>query len=259
MFLVADIGNSNIVIAVHDGKNWKYKYRYDTKNIQPVFFYETILSDLLLEWGIQPGQIIDAAISSVVPDITEAIHSAFVANIRFEPLLLSPKVFINLDMAIPKIYEIGSDLVANAYAAKKLFERNTIIVDFGTALTFTIYNHKSGIEGVTISPGLKTIISTLSGNTAQLPEIEIQIPSSAIGRSTSTAIRAGVIFGFIGLVKEILSRIKSELDEPYYIVATGGLSSVIKELQSEFDLIDKDLTLEGIRQIKYATNKPPLH
>ncbi len=250
MFLATDIGNSNIVIAIHDGKKWKYKYRYDTKTIQPGLFYETGLRDLLLEWGIHQGEITDAAVSSVVPDITELIISAIVANIRFEPLLLGPEIFLKLGMEIPKVYEIGSDLVANAYAAKKLFGKDTIIVDFGTALTFTIYKEMKGIEGVTISPGLKTIISTLSGNTAQLPEIEIKIPESAIGNSTSTAIRAGVLYGFIGLVKEILSRIKNELNKPYYIVATGGLSSAIEELQSEFDLIDKDLTLEGIRLIK---------
>lgn len=250
MFLATDIGNSNIVIAIHDGKNWKYKYRYDTKTVQPVLFYENGLRDLLLEWGIQPSEIKSAAVSSVVPDITEMIVTAIVANIRFEPLLLSPEIFLGLDMEIPKIYEIGSDLVSNAYAAKKRFAKNTLIVDFGTALTFTIYKEGEGIEGVTIAPGLKTIISTLSGNTAQLPEIEIKVPNSAIGQSTSTAIRAGVLFGFIGMVKEILSRIKNELDEPYFIVATGGLSSVIEELQTEFDLIDKDLTLDGIRLIK---------
>lgn len=253
MFLVADIGNSNIVIAVHDGENWKYKYRYDTKTVQPVLFYETGLRDLLLEWGIQPSEITDAAISSVVPDLTESIYDAFLANIRFSPLVLGPEVFLKLDMKIPKVYEIGSDLVANAYCSKHLFKKNTIIVDFGTALTFTVFNQNTGIEGVTISPGLKTIISTLSGSTAQLPEVEITIPQSAIGSSTSTAIRSGVIFGFIGQVKEILTRIKSELKDPYYIVATGGLSTVIEELKSEFDVVNKDLTLEGIRLIKKAT------
>jgi type III pantothenate kinase len=250
MFLATDIGNSNIVIAIHDGEQWKYKYRYETKIIQPSLFYETGLRDLFLEWGIHPGDITNAATSSVVPDITEIIQNAIMANIRFEPLLLSPEIFLQLDMKIPKIYEIGSDLVANAYAAKNIFGKNTIIVDFGTALTFTVYNQKKGIEGVTISPGLKTIISTLSGSTAQLPEIEIKVPQSVIGKSTSTAIRAGVLFGFIGLVKEILARMKDELNTPYYIVATGGLSAAIEELQPEFDLIDKDLTLEGIRLIK---------
>lgn len=255
MFLVADIGNSNIVIAIHNGKKWKFKHRFETKDRQPSIFYETGIRDLLLEWGIQPGEITDASISSVVPDITQTIHTAILANVRFEPLVLSPEIFIKLDIKIPKVYEIGSDIVANAYAAKHLYNRNTIIVDFGTALTFTVYNHETGIEGVTIAPGLKTIISTLSGNTAQLPEVDIKIPVSAIGKSTSTAIRAGVIFGFIGLVKEILSRIKNELGTPYHVVATGGLSSVIKELTSEFDTIDKDLTLDGIRHIKYQFDK----
>ena len=153
-------------------------------------------------------------------------------------------------MQIPKIYEIGSDIVANAYASKKSFGKDTLIVDFGTALTFTIYEHNHGIKGVTISPGLKTIISTLSGNTAQLPQIDIKVPQSAIGVSTSTAIEAGVIFGFIGLVKELLSRIKQELSSSYYVIATGGLSTAIEELTTEFDTIDKELTLEGIRQIK---------
>jgi len=254
MFLATDIGNSNIVIAIHDGNEWKYKFRYDTKNVQPEIFYEMGLRDLLLEWGIRPAKITDAAISSVVPDVTELIKEAVVANIRFEPLTLGPQTFMNLDMEIPKVYEIGSDLVANAYAAKKNLQRNTIIVDFGTALTFTIYTENKGIEGVTISPGLKTIISTLSGNTAQLPEIEVKLPSSAIGKSTSKAIRAGVIFGFIGQVKEILTRIKEELNAPYYVIATGGLSSAIKELHSEFDEIDKDLTLNGIRLIKQYTD-----
>jgi len=249
MFLATDIGNSNIVIALYDGENWKYQHRYDTKTVQPSLYYETGLRDLLLEWGIQPGEITDAAISSVVPDITNIIKSALIANIRFEPLLLSPEVFLKLDMAIPKVYEIGSDLVANAFAAKMKYKKNTVVVDFGTALSFTIYNDQSGIEGVTISPGLKTIISTLSGSTAQLPEIEIKVPDSAIGKSTSHAIQAGVLFGFIGLVKEILSRIQTELGEPFYVVATGGLSSAIEELRSEFDVIDKDLTLEGIRFI----------
>ena len=128
-----------------------------------------------------------------------------------------------------------------------MYHQNCIVVDFGTALTFTVYEHTIGITGVTIAPGLKTIISTLSDSTSLLPEIDIDMPESAIGTSTSTAIKAGVLFGFIGMVKEILSRIKSELDDSYKIVATGGLSSIIKELNTEYDEINKNLTLDGIR------------
>jgi len=253
MFLATDIGNSNIVIAIHDGESWTHKYRYETKDYQPAIYYETGLRDLFLEWNINPSEITHAAVSSVVPEVTDRIMEALTQNIRFMPTLLGPELFLKLDMRIPKLYEIGSDLVSNAVAVRSKYQRNCVVVDFGTALTFTIYDHEVGINGVTIAPGLKTIISTLSGNTSQLPEIDIELPQSAIGTSTSEAIKAGVLFGFMGLVKEILLRIKSELDDSYIIVATGGLSTAINELASEFDHIDKDLTLDGIRLI--AQNK----
>lgn len=247
MFLATDIGNSNIVIAIHNGEEWAFKYRYETKDYQPALFYENGMRDILLEWGVRPSDITGAAISSVVPEVTDRIIEAVTNNVRFVPTLLNPEIFIKLDMRIPKVYEIGSDLVANAVAVSKLYQQNCIVVDFGTALTFTVYDHSIGICGVTIAPGLKTIISTLSDSTSLLPEIDIDMPESAIGKSTSTAIRAGVLFGFIGMVKEILRRMKSELDDSYKIIATGGLSSVIKELNTEYDEINKNLTLDGIR------------
>lgn len=249
MFLATDIGNSNIVIAIHNGKEWIHKYRYETKDDQPIFFYESGLRDIFLEWRINPADIKKAAISSVVPEVTEKIITAVANNIRFRPTLLSPELFLKLNMKIPKIYEIGADLVANAYAANKIYAQNTIIVDFGTALTFTIYEHSKGIKGVTIAPGLKTISSTLSNNTAQLPQVDIVLPNSAIGTSTSTAIRAGILFGFIGMVKEIISRIKAELNDSYIVVATGGHSGTIKDIADQFDYIDKELTLSGIKFI----------
>ncbi|MFT4535756.1 MAG: type III pantothenate kinase [Saprospiraceae bacterium] len=247
MFLATDIGNSNIVIAIHNGQEWIHIFRYETKDYQPALFYETGIRDILLEWGVAPADITGAAVSSVVPEVTERIMQAITNSVRFVPILLNPELFIKLDMRIPKVYEIGSDIVANAVAVRKLYQQNCIVVDFGTALTFTIYEHTVGITGVTIAPGLKTIISTLSDSTSLLPEIDIDMPESAIGTSTSTAIKAGVLFGFIGMVKEILSRIKSELDESYKIVATGGLSAIIKELNSEYDETNKNLTLDGIR------------
>jgi len=247
MFLATDIGNTNIVIAVHDGTSWKHKVRYETKDNQPAFYYETGLRDTLLEWGIAPDDIESAAISSVVPDITDKIVSAVAQNIRLEPAILDPELFLSLDMRIPKVYEIGSDLVANAYATRELYSHNSIIVDFGTALTFTIYDHNVGITGVTIAPGLRTIISTLSDSTSLLPQVDISLPDSAIGTSTSTAIRSGVLFGFVGMVRELLTRIKSELNGSYQVIATGGLSTALAELADQYDHLNKDLTLEGIR------------
>lgn len=252
MFLAADIGNSNIVLAIHDGNSWIKKFRYESKKFQPNYFYETAIRDLLLEWEIANSEIKKATISSVVPHLTPIIDQAIESNLRFKPLILGPEVFKRLDLNIPKVYEIGSDLVANAYAVYKTLNKKSIILDFGTALTFTVYLPENGIEGVTIAPGLKTYISSLSGQTAQLPEIELEVPKSAIGKSTSTAINAGVVIGFTGMVKEILSKIKSEVGEDAIVIATGGLSTVIHGITKDFDKLDKDLTLEGIRLISKA-------
>lgn len=247
MFLAVDIGNSNIVVAVHNGSEWQASYRYESKEGQPEIFYESSLRDLLLEWQIEAGSISNAGISSVVPDLTEKISIAVKNNLRIDPVILSPELFISLDMEVPKVYEIGSDLVANAFAVQELYDKNTVIVDFGTALTFTVFEKGQGIKGVTIAPGLKTILSTLSNSTALLPNIRVEMPKTAIGKSTSTAINAGVFIGFTGLVKEILTRIKEELDVNYQVVATGGLSNVIDDLLPLYDDLNKNLTLEGIR------------
>jgi len=248
MFLAADIGNTNIVVGIHDGNEWIQKVRYETKGDRPYFFYEAGLRDILLEWGVNPSEIKAAGLSSVVPHLNDQISEAIAHNTGFKPLVLGPEVFMKMDIEIPKVYEIGSDLVADAYAALQYSEQ-AIVVDFGTALTFTVVNAKKGILGVTFTPGLRTSISNLSGNTAMLPEVDLIKPKTIIGRSTSHAIRAGILYGYVGLVKEILRKIHEELDEPYKVIATGGLSSVLPELEPHFYKVEKNLTLEGIRLI----------
>lgn len=255
MFLAADIGNTNIVIAIHDGQEWRHRFRYETKESQPQLFYETGLRDLMLEWGLPPGAIKQSGISSVVPDLTDKISAAITINTGTEPTILGPDLFVRLPIKIPKVYEIGSDLVANAYAVHHKYERNAIVIDFGTAQTFLVYKHGHGIEGVTIAPGIRTMYSTLSRATAQLPDLDLSIPASAIGTSTSTAISAGVTIGFVGMVTHIIKEMQAELTEDYTLIATGGLSTVIKPLAEAFDIVDKDLTLDGILALVNATQR----
>ena len=145
-------------------------------------------------------------------------------------------------------YEIGSDLVCNALAAFTFFKAQCVVVDFGTALTFTTVSKDGEILGVSIAPGLKTAIRSLSQNTAQLFDVPLEMPSSVLGRGTVHAIQAGVLFGYEGMVRHMLDRIKSELNDPdLRSVATGGLSSIIPSLTSVFTHIDPNLTLNGLR------------
>lgn len=246
MILGVDIGNSNIVLSVLENGSWEKTFRYETHEIKPELYYEIALRNILLEWNISSSHVAYCVVSSVVPDINQIILEAVERVVGCRTILLNPEIFKKLDIHVPHPYEIGSDLVSNAYAGLKKYFDKVIIVDFGTAISFTIANRKDGIIGVTLAPGLKTALNAMSDQTAQLPLVPIQFPDSVIGFDTVSAIQSGVLWGFVGLVKEIIKNIKLELDMDYKVIATGGLSSVLHPLEPLFDAIDKNLTLDGM-------------
>lgn len=247
MFLAVDIGNTNIVLALYQHENWTNIFRYETKENQPSSYFENGLYNIIREWGIKSDDITNIGVSSVVPDLNKRIVNALLKVIHVRPVLITPEFLMQLVMHIPRPYEIGTDLVANAYAAINKYESNAIVIDFGAALTFTVVHKEHGIQGVTIAPGIKTALQALSGNTAQLPLVDFKIPDSAIGKNTSQSIQAGIAIGYKGLVKEIIAAMKSELNGEYKTIATGGLSGFIATLENLIDVHDRNLTLDGIR------------
>ena len=166
-----------------------------------------------------------------------------------KPILITPSTYPKIEIQIDNPLEIGTDLVANAVAAHHQFNRDCIIVDFGTALTFTTINKEGHLLGVSIVPGLKTAVRALFSKTAQLPEVPMEIPDSALGKNTVHAIQSGIFYGYTGLVINMLSSIRKEVGQQYIAIATGGLSSSIPNLNSYFETIDPNLTLNGIRII----------
>ncbi len=246
MQLVVDIGNSNIVIALRVCKDWQHIFRYETKEDQPGLYYQNGLMSLLFEWGVHAGHLRSVTISSVVPHLNQKIADAVLHATGIVPLLLSPGHLKQLDLKVPHANEIGTDLVANAYAASKTWNRPCIVADFGTALTFTVVHPIEGILGVTIVPGIKTAFGSLSDHTAQLPQVSLVRPASAIGQNTAHAIQAGILVGYEGLVGHLLTKIQDELSEPYLTIATGGLSEALENITSPFDHIEKNLTIDGI-------------
>ena len=122
-------------------------------------------------------------------------------------------------------------------------------VDFGTALTFSTVNKKGEVLGVAIAPGLLTAVNSLFSNTAQLPQVELKVPSSVLGRNSMDSVRSGIMIGYAGLVKEIVRRTESELKEEIVVLATGGLSKVISPLIDLFEFVDGFHTLRGLELI----------
>ena len=249
MLLVIDIGNSNIVCGLFDNNQWIEQFRMHTEAKKTEDEYEVIFRTLLNSRKIPPKQIQKIVISSVVPSLTNSISKMVMNLTEINPLIINPAIYPKLDICISTPYDIGTDLVANAVAAHKKYMDNCIVVDFGTALSFTVIQSNGNLLGVTIAPGLETAMESLSNKTAQLPHVELSAPHSFIGKNTVHAMQAGVVLGYRGLIESLVEGITSELQGPTQVVATGGLASVIYPITKCFTAIEPSLTLDGLRII----------
>lgn len=249
MQIIVDIGNTDAVFGLYNQTAWQHIWRTPSRTDESAQSYEGRLRLWLLEANVPLSAIQTTVISSVVPDLTPTIRTMLGELFGLEPIVAGPAVYSLLPLEILRPHEIGADLVANALAAYTHYRRNCVVVDFGTALTFTTVSGAGKILGVAIAPGLETAIRSLFANTAQLPEVPIAVPSSALGLSTTHAIQAGVVLGYEGLVRSLLDRIRDELGGDCIAIATGGLSGQIPSLHNAFADVVPSLTLEGVRLI----------
>lgn len=254
MFLAIDAGNSNVVFALYDQKEnrWKNQFRLDTNFDTLGTQLSTKVPLYFLEHGIGPPDIERIGFSSVVPEINKVII-AFCQNfLGKKPYLISSKSYAKLPIKTDRPQEIGTDLMCNVMAAFTQHQKALIIVDFGTALTFTVVNQHGEVLGVNIVPGIKTAIKSLFANTSKLPEVELKVPDSAIGKNTIHAIQAGIFYGYSSLIQGMIETIREEAKIDFETIATGGLSAVLSPLNIVFDSVDRNLTLEGLRLITLA-------
>jgi type III pantothenate kinase len=169
--------------------------------------------------------------------------------VKYPVKVMGPKLYTTLPIEVISPDEIGADLVANSVYAHANYDSDVLIVDFGTALTFTLVDAKGKMQGVSIAPGLKTAVKSLFSETAQLPEVPLEMPNSALGTDTVSSIQSGILWGYVGMVKEMIARVKAERGTGVKVIATGGLSSILTPLESYFDEVNKLITLEGLRLV----------
>ncbi len=249
MLLAVDAGNTDTVFGIFEGEKKQHVWRTRSLPQEPAAHYEGWLRLQFLEAGIGLDTVETVVLCSVVPDLTGVLRDMLTGLLGRAPIAVGPEIYPGLEIAIDHPHEIGADLIANAVAAHARYAQNCVVVDFGTALTFTTIAASGQIMGVAILPGLKTAVKALFANTAQLPEVPLRLPASAIGKNTVHAIQAGILLGYEGLVKAMLRRIRDELGGDCIALATGGLSSIIDTLEGEFVEIDRGLTLDGLRLI----------
>jgi type III pantothenate kinase len=243
MFIAIDIGNTNITVSVRTEKGWE-EFRLASDEAQPMVYYTHQLE--IIASGFDLEKLEGVGVSSVVPHLTDVIMDATAIEIHKEPLLLQKKYYHLMPIETPNPEEMGTDLFANALAGYLKANGPCLIVDFGTALTYTLVNANKQIEGVAIAPGIRTAMESLSGKAAQLPEIPLELPEKLLGTNTVEAMNSGILWGYVGQVSYMVEKIRKSVDYPITVIATGGLSQVIKPLESNFDFIDRDLTVTGI-------------
>ncbi len=249
MLLALDIGNSQIAIGLHAGDAWGEHWRISTDTESTADEYRSRLFNLMNQSGITAGSIGGIIISSVVPELTTVIKETILRLFNREPIIVRKDLENGLDQgSIP--VEIGSDLLSNAAQAHHLYPKvNCMVIDFGTALTFTTVSSDGRILGVAIAPGVGTAVEALSSHTAQLPHVSMEMPDHVLGLNTVEAIQAGILYGYTGLVEKLIERTETEVGGDLHVIATGGFSSIIAPHIKHIDEINSWHTLDGLRLI----------
>ena len=249
MLLAADVGNTNVVFALIEGREIKSRWRIATDPRRTGDEYAVWLLQLAEFQGFDKSDITQVIIGSVVP---RAIHNLTVLSEKY--LGITPLIAgqdgaqwgFELDIEQPS--SLGADRALNTLAAHAKYDGDLILVDFGTATTFDVIDFNGAYKGGIIAPGINLSLDALVGNTAKLPRIAIEKPAndSVIGRNTESQMLIGVFWGYVALIEGLIARMKKEIGRPARVVATGGLAILFDEHTYLFDAVDADLTLEGL-------------
>ncbi len=255
MIICMDVGNTNIKYALFDGEKLALSFRVATEHKKTSDEYGGQLLSILGNNGIKASEITGGIISSVVPQLDYTLERMCHTYIKIKPLLLAPGLKTGLNLRVDNAKEVGADRVVNNVAAVRKYGAPLIVVDFGTATTFNVIDAKGEFIGGVIAPGIKGSLDSLVNGTAKLPRVEIERPANVIGKNTVTNMQSGIVYGFAGLVEYLVRKIKREIKcDEVKTVATGGFSEIIAREISCIDVVDKLLTLEGLKYLYDLNN-----
>ena len=254
VLLALDIGNTNISVGVFDddagpkhtpAATWRIATDRDRMPDE----YGLLLSNLLSLRGFHAGDISSAAICSGVPPLTPAFQEVCTGLFGVEPMVVGAGVKTGVRILYDSPRDVGADRIADAAAALTLYGGPAIIVDFGTATVFDAVSADAEYIGGAIAPGISVAADALYHSTSQLRRVELDRPSSAIGRNTVHAIQSGLVFGYTDMVKGMVARFDEEMGGGCKVIATGGLTELFAKEAGIFDAVLPNLTLSGLHII----------
>ncbi|MBO8140552.1 MAG: type III pantothenate kinase [Firmicutes bacterium] len=256
MLLAIDIGNTNITFGLYDGDKLVRTFCLSTDLHRTSHEYEIQIDNLFQRAGHSPVEVDAVVMGNVVPPLQAPFEQVVRDLFRVVPWRVTATGgVLGLTLRVDNPAEVGADRIANAVACYRRYGAPAIVVDMGTATTFDVVSAAGEYLGGAIAPGIQIAAEAMFERAAKLPRVELAPPPAAIGRNTVHAMQSGTVFGYAGLVKGLIERIRAELDGNARVVATGGLAPIVARHSPIFDVVDPHLTLDGLRLL-YILNHP---
>lgn len=246
LLLLIDIGNTTITIGLSSQKKIEKIFRLNTEKNKSSDEYAVTLNIMLKDISFR-----HVVISSVVPELNDVFREYFLNWFDLTPLFLTQgvKTGIRINSDNPK--EVGSDLIANAIGASVTYSPTCLIVDLGTATTFT-YVENLILKGVIITAGITTQKNALISKTSLLPQVELEIPTKLLGTNTVDCIKSGIVYGHASMIDGMIKRIKKSLgNDKLPVILTGGHSKILYPVLEEILILDERLLLKGLQEVFY--------
>lgn len=255
MILAIDIGNSNIVIGAFEGKERVFLSRIATDRSKMSDEYAVIIKSVLGLYGVDDVKFEGAIISSVVPILSRAVKNA-VKRIdeNINVMMVGPGIKTGLNIKIDNPAQLGADIVCVSVAAQEKYPLPSLVIDMGTATTFSAIDRNKNFLGGSILPGVRIGLEALVGRTAQLQQISLGDEVKVIGSNTVDSMKSGVVLGAACMIDGLIARYKEVLGEDLTVIATGGISGDILPHCRQYIIRDEDLLIDGLR-ILYEKNK----
>lgn len=249
MLLAIDIGNTNITVGVFQQERLHATWRWASDPERMPDEYAAILMSLLPCQGVAFTDITDVVMCSGVPRLLTTFQELSKRYFNSPPLVVGAGVKTGVRVLYENPRDVGADRIADAVAAHRIYGGPVIVVDCGTATVFDAITAEGEYLGGAIAPGIQISVDALAARASLLHRIELIAPKQAIGRNTVHSMQAGVIFGYVGLVEGLIARFKQELEGNPKVIGTGGLIDLVARECPAINIVDRDLTLHGLRII----------
>ncbi len=247
--LAIDAGNTNVVIGAYRDAKLIATWRTATDHDRTEDELAVTLEALLHQEGLSLTSMDALVLGSVVPPLTTAFSRLGDRYLKGKSIVIGPGIKTGVRLRVDNPLEVGADRIANTLAAHRRYGGPVVVVDFGTTTNFDVVSAEGDFIGGSFAPGLEVSAETLFSRASRLFAVSLTPPKEAIGKNTADCLRSGLMFGYVGLVEGLLTRILAELPGKAKVIATGGLASTIAPLTDKIDTVDEDLTLEGLRML----------